>query len=399
MKVRFRADFASFQLCLGKETVLKTQPFHSSKCDRLRQLTRTVFTAEDTRWGPAQDLASINVMHTMLTVEAPDLAVLNGDLITGEDVFVHNGTAYIDTIVAPFVERGIPWASTYGNHDSDVNLFRQDLLVRESRYSGSHTRSMASNCRAGISNYYLEVYSAHAADDHKGPEALLWFFDSRGGAYFQQHDHRGNPRRQANWVDASVVAWLEHTRDALTHRYSRTIPSLAFVHIPPAAVLQHQEDGIDSRCEPGINDDVPLAQQGQGWNDDRPSDDGNAYTGQDVPFMEALTRTEGLIAIFSGHDHGNDWCMKWARKPKARVADTSSNKHLCFGRRSGYGGYGTWMRGSRQVLLDRELLQHGVVKTWIRLEDESVSGNVTLNATYGHDRYKKAPNRHTHLYS
>ena len=336
-------------------------------------------------------------MHSILTVETPDFAVLNGDLITGEDVFVHNGTAYIDAIVAPLVEHGISWASTYGNHDSDINLSRQDILARESHYSSSHTHSMAMGRQAGVTNYYLEVYSAQEANDHDGPEALLWFFDSRGGAYFRQNDHRVGARRQPNWVDAAVVAWFEHTRDALIRRYRHTIPSIAFVHIPVAAMLRRQEDGIHSRREPGINDDVPLAQQGQGWVDDRPSDDENAYTGQDVPFMEALAATDGLVAVFSGHDHGNDWCMKWGRNQGARAANPRTKKHLCFGRRSGYGGYGSWMRGSRQVLLDRELLQDGVVKTWIRLEDGSVSGNITLNATYGLDRYAKVPNRHTRL--
>lgn len=58
----------------------------------------------------------------------------------------------------------------------------------------------------------------------------------------------------------------------------------------------------------------------------------------------------------------------------------------CFGRHTGYGGYGTWTRGSRQILL-REATLNDEIATWIRLEDSTISGSVMLNSTYGSDVY------------
>lgn len=63
-----------------------------------------------------------------------------------------------------------------------------------------------------------------------------------------------------------------------------------------------QGPGVDKNREPGINDDNPLAAQG-------PSDGSLNYSGQDKPFMRALVETPGLIAVFSGHDHGDDWLV------------------------------------------------------------------------------------------
>ena len=60
--------------------------------------------------------------------------------------------------------------------------------------------------------------------------------------------------------------------------------------------------------------------------------------------------------------------------------------NLCYGRHSGYGGYGDVARGGRQILLKQDSLQDEVA-TWIRLEDGWVTGNVTLNSTYGQDEY------------
>jgi hypothetical protein len=59
-----------------------------------------------------------------------------------------------------------------------------------------------------------------------------------------------------------------------------------------------QAEGVNANKKPGINDDYPLAQQGQVT-----APDGSTYyDGADIPFMEALAATPGLMATFSGHD-------------------------------------------------------------------------------------------------
>lgn len=63
---------------------------------------------------------------------------------------------------------------------------------------------------------------------------------------------------------------------------------------------------------------------------------------------------------------------------------------MCYGRHSGYGGYGTLSRGGRQILLKKDTLKDEVI-TWIRLENGWVTENVTLNSTYGIDEYHPMP--------
>ena len=139
--------------------------------------------------------------------------------------------------------------------------------------------------------------------------------------------------------------------------------------------------------EPGINDDSPLAQQGytEGQGDISGGPASN-YTGQDVPFMQALLDTPGLMSVFSGHDHGDDWCFNWnSTLPGMNL--TGNGLDLCFGRHTGYGGYGSWTRGSRQILVTEEDLKKRSLETWVRLESGEISGKVTLNGTYGQDVY------------
>jgi hypothetical protein len=69
--------------------------------------------------------------------------------------------------------------------------------------------------------------------------------------------------------------------------------------------------------------------------------------------------------------------------------------NLCFGQHTGYGGYGTWTRGSRQILVTEEMLKTFEAETWIRLERGEVVGHVSLNSTYGEDWYPATPNSHS----
>lgn len=79
--------------------------------------------------------------------------------------------------------------------------------------------------------------------------------------------------------------------------YGKVIPSLAFFHIPTYAMRAFQITGVDEKAQSAINDDIPVKYQGHTVD----------YAGQDIPFMEALLQEKGLLATFSGHDHGNDW--------------------------------------------------------------------------------------------
>lgn len=69
--------------------------------------------------------------------------------------------------------------------------------------------------------------------------------------------------------------------------------------------------------------------------------------------------------MFVGHDHGNDWCC-----PHKKM-------WLCYGRHTGYGGYGDWARGARIIeIMDQPF----ALKSWIRMEDGFVHSQVLLSS-------------------
>jgi hypothetical protein len=162
---------------------------------------------------------------------------------------------------------------------------------------------------------------------------------------------------------------------------------MAFIHIPVHATLSFQQHGgrtVSPSRNPGLNEEI-IGQQGDQYCDN--SGYACAYNGADIPFMKSLVDTEGLMAVFSGHDHGIDWCMKWSKDLDNTTPSNGKGLNICFNRHTGYNGYGDWTRGARQIVVGEDSLGSNVVDTWIRLENGKISGKVLLNSTFGTDRY------------
>jgi len=333
---------------------------------------------EENGWGIDQDVNSSLVMRSVLSRESPDLVVINGDLITGENTFKENASDYVHQIFSPLVDAHVPWASTYGNHDSKFNLSRLSTYSAETTFPLSYTQRMNPKL-PGITNYYLLIHLPAGGR----PVAVLWFFDSRGGASYQHEpaDKDDIP----NWVAPETASWFKETSSRLREQYG-SLPSLAFVHIPPHVFLSAQKSGIDSARFPGVNDDEPLSIQGEGADDQA--------------FVDAILGEKGLHSIYVGHDHGNSWCARWPEEDRFRARRRHENEAegpiLCFAKHSGYGGYGDWNRGARVVRLsfhddndDGDFNEDGEmeVESWVRMEDGDVVTRVSLNDTYGLDRY------------
>jgi hypothetical protein len=142
-------------------------------------------------------------MSEVLTSESPQLVVLNGDLISGEAVNGSNPGQYLHEVVKPVVDKDLPWASTYGNHDSNVNLDPMlDIYNHEIKYRNSLTTSMLSSPNSGITNYYLPVYPHQGSDE--APALILWFFDSRGGHYATNRGRNDLSGPRGDWVNTAV---------------------------------------------------------------------------------------------------------------------------------------------------------------------------------------------------
>ncbi|KAJ7976701.1 Inactive purple acid phosphatase [Quillaja saponaria] len=320
--------------------------------------------AASTEWGPLQDENSIKVMNTVLDDETPDFVIYLGDVITANNIPIANASLYWDQAISPTRNRGIPWASVFGNHDDApfqwpmewfsppgipevhcpatssahsgeeecsfkgtgrLELIRNEIKHNVLSFSGNGPRDLWPS----VSNYVLQISSSH---DPRSPVAYLYFLDSGGGTYPEV-------------ISSAQVEWFQKKSQEINPNSS--VPEVIFWHIPSKAYKKVAPKFlIHKPCVGSINKESVAVQE--------------AETG----IMKLLVKRPSVKAIFVGHNHGLDWCCPYKKL------------WLCFARHTGYGGYGNWSRGARILEITG---QPFTFRSWIRMEDGDVHSEVVFS--------------------
>ncbi|KAI4300832.1 hypothetical protein L6164_034164 [Bauhinia variegata] len=315
-----------------------------------------------TQWGPLQDVNSIKVMNKVLEDETPDFVIYLGDVITANNIMIQNASLYWDQALSPTRNKGIPWASVFGNHDdayfewplewfsapgipqihcppttssveeecSFKGTGRLELMQNEIKHNAlSFSRNGPRDLWPSVSNYVLQV-SSH--DDPQSPVAFLFFFDSGGGSYPEVISNR-----QAEWFRRKAEEINPDSR----------VPEIVFWHIPSKAYNKvAPKFGIHKPCVGSINKERVAAQE------------------DEFGIMDILVKRTSVKAIFVGHNHGLDWCCPYKKL------------WLCYARHTGYGGYGNWPRGARIVEISSNPFS---LRSWIRMEDGHTHSEIILS--------------------
>lgn len=101
---------------------------------------------------PCSDYNTTDFIARVLDAERPNLAVFTGDNVSGP----LDAEWAIEEFSAPCVERGIPWAAVFGNHDSEGNLDNTEMMqvITNLPYAVSSAGPADVD---GVGNYILEL--------------------------------------------------------------------------------------------------------------------------------------------------------------------------------------------------------------------------------------------------
>lgn len=110
-----------------------------------------------------------------LDAEKPDLVVFSGDQLNGQKTS-YNAFSVFGKFAKPVIERKIPWAAVFGNHDSEIAHDRMEQMQALQRMPYSLARAGPLDVD-GVGNYDVHVLSP----DGLAPIFTLFFLDS--GAY------------------------------------------------------------------------------------------------------------------------------------------------------------------------------------------------------------------------
>ncbi|ESQ28230.1 hypothetical protein EUTSA_v10018823mg [Eutrema salsugineum] len=287
------------------------------------------------------DLNTTSFLQRTIASEKPDLIVFSGDNVFGlcetSDVAKTMKMAF-----APAIESGIPWVAILGNHDQEGDMTRETLMKYISKMPNSLSQVNPPDAWVhkidGFGNYNLIV---------EGPFGSPLFFKSilnlyllDGGDYVKLDGFSF----KYDYVKTSQQNWYEHTSKWLENS---SAPGLVFLHIPMPEFAQFTKPtemtGVrqEPTCSPPINSG----------------------------FFTKLVERGDVKAVFSGHDHINDFCAQ------------INGINLCYAGGAGYHGYGMpgWARRVRVVEAQLEKTIYGrwgavdTIKTWKRLDDRNHS--------------------------
>ncbi|MBR4995196.1 MAG: metallophosphoesterase family protein [Alistipes sp.] len=270
-------------------------------------------------------------MIEVLDAEKPDLVVLTGDVVTSKPA--EKG---LKEALAPIVERKIPFALTFGNHDDENDLSRKELFAILQGMEGNLTTTTEGI--TGVTNYLLPIKAS--ADDRAA--AVLYVFDSNSYSTIKGVKGYG-------WIEHDQVGWYKKSSAAFTAANGGTpLPALAFFHIPipeyHEAVQTESNFMIGTRKERACSGEI------------------NSGLGT------AMLAAGDVMATFVGHDHVNDYAVNWR------------GILLCYGRLTG--GNTTYNdipqgNGARVIELTEGKREF---QSWIRLKDGVVINHVNYPA-------------------
>lgn len=273
---------------------------------------------------PCSHRNTTTFLESVLRKEQPHLVAYTGDIIDGDSKPPKDA---MDDLYGVAITAELPWAASLGNHDEESFLSRDEVMQYITNMP--RTKTEYGPIAGSPGNFYIDVLA------NATTVARLVFFDSR-------IDHVNLS------INNEQVAWFENITASLP-----PVPTLAFYHIP----LREYQDAIDAHQPISGAMREPIC-------DDLPN----------PGVFQALQRG-GVVAGFCGHDHTNDFCVRWPAAPSKE----SPAVNLCYEGSPGLGAYGScdaskkicYMRRARvtELQLDATTLPRlRSVRSWKRVD-------------------------------
>ncbi len=249
----------------------------------------------DTQEIPAVSPDTIKLICAAVDKEKPDLVVFTGDQIKGYSSFFlgekgrKNAENTIRALIKPLEERNIPFTMTFGNHDGEAALRKNEQFEL---YKKSP----------------MFVYSDGASEDEKATfclsiddKFLVYLFDT----------HSKNPDGGYSSVTPEQLEWYRSVRDS----YKNPLPSLVFQHIPTPEIFdvikkvpRFTKKSVRAFGE-HKNEFYILDPYKSGLRDFMK--ESPAASATNAGQIDAFLEKGEVLGVYVGHDHNNSFVAKY----------------------------------------------------------------------------------------
>lgn len=264
-----------------------------------------------------QDIKTLKALRRLFTQKKFHLIMITGDIVNGKD---NPQAAKSLAIFYDFLNSlKTPVAITYGNHDVEGPLSRNDMRFMEEKldfFADRYNNFLNSNRES----YTLEIH------DRKTHELrhVLYVWDSGSYTHWPKFDEYAA-------IEPEQIQWF------LDLPYNRTIKNVdvGFMHIP----VPEYRMAVHNICSGQFGEDISAPKINSG-------------------LFYALLRKKNVKALFAGHDHDNNF------------SSSLDGVQLNYGNTSGYNCYGNLPRGCVEINLYPDKIEKFVI-TYDSLEEFS----------------------------
>lgn len=242
-----------------------------------------------------KDINALQTVYDLIDRAKPDFIVITGDFVfpLGIESFSFNNYTPMMQFCSFMRNIGIPWALTYGNHDTEFVASHSeedlDALFRQFDYqrTGTLLYTTAQPEITGRSNQLLRLKNADGSLNQ-----LLYLMDSNA--------YTGKGINDYDYIHDDQVQWYRETLLAIFQEEGKTVPSMIFTHIP----LQEYRTAYELYREGD-----PAVQYYYG----KVGEKDEAICCSDYPSQLFQTALElgSTHSIFCGHDHYNTISLEY----------------------------------------------------------------------------------------
>lgn len=249
----------------------------------------------DTQEGAKVSSDTIHLIEASLDRAQPDMVVFSGDQIWRKSSF--NGdktkvTSALKTITQPVVDRKIPFAVCFGNHDRQVGLSNEEQFEIYKTFDGFIGES--DEGIDGVGNHCFEIKEG---DDVK---FLLYTIDSHS-----------NLKVGYDCVHENQIQWYKDTRDKYEKKFGNVIPGVVIQHIPICEVfdLMTRVKRTTKGAVRGFrtHDGEYFVLKKDRVNKEAFMRESPADPQENSGEFEAMCEKGDIRGIYFGHDHNNSF--------------------------------------------------------------------------------------------
>lgn len=245
----------------------------------------------------SKDLKALQAIEKLVNVANPDFIVVTGDLVFPMGIMSYslNNRAPIVQFAAFMRNLGIPWAFTYGNHDTEAMSVITDEQFDELLKSLSYRTSKnllypyIQSDIYGRSNQLIEIRNNDGA-----LMQALFLLDSND--YIP-----GGSLNEYDYIHDDQVNWYQKQIERLSKQEGYTIPSMLFFHIP----LQEYREAYELYED---NSDEVTYYYGEIGETMIDKICASKYPSK---LFDTAVKLNSTKAMFCGHDHYNNLSVEY----------------------------------------------------------------------------------------